>query len=198
VTTVLSTPDLTPARWYQLLTSLVVPRPIAWVSTVAADGTPNLAPHSFFTVASSAPPVIAFTSIGEKDTLRNIRATGRFTVSVVGEGTWADANATSCPHPPGVDEFVAAGVAAQPGATHDVPVPAASPAHLECSLREVVPVGNAFLVLGDVQAFVLADGVADESGRPAIAALAPAAKLGADEWALLAPAFSEPRPTYQG
>ncbi len=187
-----------PQRNYQLLTSLVVPRPIAWVSTVSADAVPNVAPHSFFTVASTNPPVIAFTSIGEKDTVRNVRATGRFTVSLVTERTWQQANATSCNYPPELDEFGETGTPVEPGDTHDVPRPADSPAHLECALREVIEVGNSFMVLGEVQAFVLDDDVLDTAGRPSSTALAPVSKLGADEWASLGELFSAPRPRYQG
>ncbi|MGZ8750397.1 MAG: flavin reductase family protein, partial [Pseudonocardia sp.] len=68
-------PDI---RCYPLLTALVVPRPIAWVTTVSGDGTANLAPHSFFTVACANPPIVSFTSVGEKDTLRNVEETGEF------------------------------------------------------------------------------------------------------------------------
>jgi flavin reductase (DIM6/NTAB) family NADH-FMN oxidoreductase RutF len=67
---------------YFLLNSLVVPRPIAWISTRSADGTRNLAPHSYFTVAASDPPSVAFTSIGDKDTITNVRATREFVVHV--------------------------------------------------------------------------------------------------------------------
>lgn len=195
---VLPTAENPPLRNYQLLTSLVVPRPIAWVSTLSADGTANLAPHSFFTVASTDPPVIAFTSINEKDTVRNVRATGRFTVSLVTQDTWRQANATSCNCPPEVDEFAETGTVAEAGDTHDVPRPADSPAHLECTLREVLEVGNCFMVLGDVRAFVVDEDVLDDTGRPSAAALAPVSKLGGNEWAGLGEVFAEPRPVHQG
>src|SRR5687768_5373212 len=70
---------------YPLLNSVVVPRPIAWVSTTSADGVDNLAPHSFFTISSVSPPVVQFTSVGTKDSLRNARATGEFVVSLCPE-----------------------------------------------------------------------------------------------------------------
>ena len=66
-----------------LVKSLLIPRPIAWVGTLSSDGVPNLAPHSFFTVASSEPPIVLIGSTGRKDTLRNAEATGAFTVSLV-------------------------------------------------------------------------------------------------------------------
>lgn len=67
---------------YRLLTGLVVPRPIAWVSTRSADGVDNLAPHSFFTVASADPAIVHFTSVGRKDTLSNIEETGEFVINL--------------------------------------------------------------------------------------------------------------------
>ena len=66
--------------FYKILTSVVVPRPIAWVATRSADGVDNLAPHSFFTVSCVDPPIIQFTSVGVKDSLRNVRETGEFVV----------------------------------------------------------------------------------------------------------------------
>lgn len=70
---------------YKLLNSLVVPRAIAWVSTLDAHGRGNLAPHSFFTVASGRPPVVLFSSLGHKDTVTNIEQTGEFVVSLTSE-----------------------------------------------------------------------------------------------------------------
>ena len=68
--------SLKPMGTYPWLTATVIPRPIAWVSSRSAQGVDNLAPHSFFTVASAEPPVVSFTSVGSKDSLRNIRETG--------------------------------------------------------------------------------------------------------------------------
>ena len=69
-------------RFYGMLTAVVVPRPIAWVSTISADGVENLAPHSLFTVASAVPAIIQFTSVGRKDSLRNAVETGEFVVNL--------------------------------------------------------------------------------------------------------------------
>ncbi len=95
--------EMAPKGIYPMLTATVVPRPIAWVTSVSAEGVLNLAPHSFFTVASARPPMIQFTSVGgEKDTLRNIRATGgEFTVSMVTEPLTEAANVTSVDAPHG-------------------------------------------------------------------------------------------------
>src|SRR6476619_5778795 len=82
---------------YRLLTSLVVPRPIAWVSTLDAQGNGNLAPHSFFTVASGRPPVVLFSSLGRKDTVRNIEETGEFVLSFTAESRIDEINDSSAP-----------------------------------------------------------------------------------------------------
>src|SRR5689334_16285173 len=88
---------------YKLLNSLVVPRAIAWVSTIDAEGRGNLAPHSFFTVASGRPPVVLFSSLGHKDTVANIEQTGEFVVSLVSEELAELANASSAPFDRGDD-----------------------------------------------------------------------------------------------
>ncbi|EKA62756.1 hypothetical protein B277_01025 [Janibacter hoylei PVAS-1] len=106
---------------YGLLTSIVVPRPIAWISTLDADGVGNLAPHSFFTVVSAHPAMVSFTSVGRKDTVRNVVATGHFVVNLVTEDLAELANASSAPFAPEVDEAQTLGVRLEPSAV--VPVP---------------------------------------------------------------------------
>lgn len=184
-----------PLANYHLLTSLVIPRPIAWVSTVSVDGIPNLAPHSFFTVASTNPPMIVFTSIGEKDTVRNLRQSPEFVVSLATTANWRQVNQSAALLPPDVDEFAYAGITAEPGDRVAVPRPAGSPAHLECRVHQITPVGNCFLVFGAVTAFVVDEGALGPQNRPLADGLQPVSKLGADEWAPLAEVFSEPRPT---
>lgn len=102
--------QMEPVAVYRLLTSTVVPRPIAWVSTVSADGVDNLAPHSFFTVSSAAPPIVQFTSVGRKDSLRNVEATGQFVVNLAPESLIDEVNKTATDFPAGVSEFDAVGV----------------------------------------------------------------------------------------
>lgn len=180
-------------RPYALLTALVVPRPIAWVSTVAADGAPNLAPHSFFTVVSAHPPVVSFTSVGEKDTLRNVRATGEFVVNIATVELMEQVNATSAILAPEVDEAAYAGVAMVPSAFVRPQRVAASPAALECRLHQAVPVGDSVVVLGEVVGFSLDRAVLD--GRhPDFGALRPVARLGRDEWSLPGEVVRLPRP----
>ena len=99
---------------YRLLNSLVVPRPIAWVSTLDARGRANLAPHSFFSVASSDPPTVMFTSVGDKDTLRNVRETGEFVVCVASAPLLHAVNDSSAPFEHGADEAEELGIAMEP------------------------------------------------------------------------------------
>jgi len=76
-------PDEMKSRdFYRILNSVVVPRPIAWVCSRSADGVDNLAPHSFYTVSCVKPPIVQFTSVGRKDSLNNVEATGEFTVNL--------------------------------------------------------------------------------------------------------------------
>ena len=134
-----------PARSrHLLLTGLVVPRPIAWVSTLAADGSVNLAPYSFFALVSSAPPTVVI-SVGQragapKDTLANVQATGELVVNVVGRRLAEPMNATSIESAPEHDEFAFAGVTAAPSRVVRPPRVAEARAHLEARLDRIVPV----------------------------------------------------------
>jgi len=90
---------------YPLLGTLVTPRPIAWVSSISAAGVDNVAPHSFFQVVSTSPPIVMISSMGEKDTVRNIRATGEFVVCGSPASMIEEINLTSVEFPHGVSEF---------------------------------------------------------------------------------------------
>ncbi|SME91998.1 flavin reductase family protein [Streptomyces sp. Amel2xC10] len=168
--------------FYRLLTAVVVPRPIAWVSTLAADGTTaNLAPHSFFTVACTDPPIVQFTSVGRKDSLRNVEATGEFVVNFAPEPLFEQINASATDFPAHEGEFEAVGIEPEPSARVKPPRVAASPVALECRLHSTLGIGNSTLVLGQVvHAAVREDAVVD--GLPDIRRLKPLARLGRDEW----------------
>lgn len=187
--------DTSPRRFYQLLTATVVPRPIAWVSTLSADGVGNLAPHSFFTVASSAPPVVQFTSVGRKDSLRNIEATGEFVINVATASMFDLVNDSSAPYDPDTDEFVELGIRSEPSErVHPLRV-AESPVAIECTLRQVIEVGNSFVVMGDVVAVAVhSDALADD-GLPDFSALAPLSRLGRSEWGLPPEVVVKERPS---
>lgn len=178
---------------YRLLTSLVVPRPIAWVSTLDADGRGNLAPHSFFTVASGRPPVVLFSSLGRKDTVRNIEETGEFVISFSSEGLLEQINASSAPFEHGDDEAERLGITTEPSATVAPPRVAESPASIECRLERIVEVGSAYVVFGAVTGITVLDDVLVD-GHPAIERLRPVSRLGRDEWGRPPEAFRMTRP----
>ncbi|MGW9405176.1 flavin reductase family protein [Arthrobacter sp. NPDC055585] len=168
--------------FYRLLTSVVVPRPIAWVSSVAADGVENLAPHSFFTIASVNPPIVSFTSVGEKDSLRNIRDTGEFVISLAPEDMFEAVNATGTGFAAEVSEFDAAGITSEPSATVRPPRVAGSPVTLECRLYEIHPVGDCFVVYGEITRAAVRTDTLDADSHPRIEALRPLSRLGLNEW----------------
>ena len=150
---------------YRLLISLIVPRPIAWVTSLSPDGVVNAAPYSFFSGVRSKPPVISISAgygkRGEKDTPRNIAATGEFVVNLVGEHQADQMNRTATEYPFGVSETEVLGIEVAASQTVGVPRIAASPAALECKLDRIVPVGDppASLILGEVLAYWVSDDV---------------------------------------
>ncbi|WP_018157614.1 flavin reductase family protein [Demetria terragena] len=174
-------PDSPNVKAYPLLTSLVVPRPIAWVSSLGADGVGNLAPHSFFTVASTSPPIVQFTSVGIKDSLRNIEATKEFVISIATEAMADSINASSAPLPPEQDEASVLNIEMEPSEVVTVPRVRHSPASLECRLHSTIPIGDSTLVLGEVVAITVEEDALDDE-HPTMEALAPMSRLGRDEW----------------
>ncbi|WP_144658655.1 flavin reductase family protein [Paenarthrobacter nicotinovorans] len=186
-------PSATSARdFYRLLTAVVVPRPIAWVSTVSPAGTDNVAPHSFFTVASTNPPIVQFTSVGEKDSLRNITASGEFVINLAPATLLEEVNATGTNFPPQVSEFDAVGLTREPSLTVAVPRVKESPAVLECRLHSVLPIGDSTVVFGEVTHAAVSSAVLDGS-HPRIDLLEPLARLGLDEWGTLGAVRSRSR-----
>ena len=154
---VISTSGTDGGERYQLLTSLVVPRPIGWVSTRGGDGALNLAPFSFFSAISASPMLVSL-SIGTrngvaKDSLRNIRDQGTFCVNVVTEGQLEAMNRTAASLPADQDEFAFAGLPVGMADTVDAPYVANCPAVLECRLfKEVDLHGTGSLIIGEVTA----------------------------------------------
>ncbi|MEU8472675.1 flavin reductase family protein [Streptomyces sp. NPDC029006] len=174
--------DMDPGSFYRLLTAVVVPRPIAWVSTLTPDGaTANLAPHSFFTVACTDPPIVQFTSVGRKDSLRNAEATGEFVVNFAPEPLFAEINATATDFPRDRSEFDAVGIEREPSLRVRPPRVAASPVALECTLHSTLRLGGSTVVFGRVvHAAVREDALV--AGRPDIGLLRPLSRLGGNEW----------------
>jgi flavin reductase (DIM6/NTAB) family NADH-FMN oxidoreductase RutF len=154
---------------YRILVSAVVPRPIAFVSTVSAEGVYNLAPFSFFNVVCGDPPVVCFSPIWRnppKDTITNIRATGEFVVNIVSESFAEKMNICAGEYPSSVDEFTLSGLT--PVASHIIRAPRVQEAHvnMECRLMQIVevssrPMGGS-LVLGEVVRFHVDDAVVSD------------------------------------
>jgi flavin reductase (DIM6/NTAB) family NADH-FMN oxidoreductase RutF len=172
------------AAFYRILNSVVVPRPIAWVTSRSAEGVVNLAPHSFYTVACVDPPVVQFTSVGRKDSLRNVEATGEFTVSLTPEELFEQVNATGTDFPHGVSEAEEVGVRLEPGERVSVPRVADSPVAVECTLHSTLRLGDSTVVFGRVQLVSVAER-AVRDGRPRIEQLRPLARLGGNEWSTI-------------
>lgn len=168
---------------YKIMIGAIVPRPIAFVSSEDEGGVRNLAPFSYFTGCSTNPPVVCFCAAvrsgpqPQKDTLRNIRATGEFVVNIVTEEIAGPMNATSAEVGPEVDEFVLSGLTPLASELVRPPRVAESPIQMECRLRQVVEVsplpGGGNLVLGEVLLFhiredLLEDGKIDPDKLRAI------------------------------
>ncbi len=152
---------------YKLMTGLIVPRPVALVSTVDLRGVPNVAPFSFFCGVGSNPPTVLFCpslrSAGNdrpddrKDTLRNVEQTGEFVINIVSESLAGASNATAADVPPEVDEFLLAGLTAVPSEVVRPPRVAESPAQFECKVMQIIFTGQGngagVIVLGEIVRF---------------------------------------------
>ncbi|MGX7595177.1 flavin reductase family protein [Planococcus plakortidis] len=169
---------------YKLLIGSVLPRPIAWVSSVSSSGELNLAPFSFFTVASRNPPMLAF-SIGEgvearagtvKDTLANIRERGEFVVNIVSAPLANEMAKTGEHLAPEIDEFVYAGLTPVSSEVVSVPRVKESPVSMECELVQAIPLGDDHLIIGKVLRYHIQDELYDK-GRIDTKKLAPIGRL---------------------
>ena len=149
---------------YKLLSGAVVPRPIAWVSTRSQEGILNLAPFSFFTVASREPPMLAI-SIGPrtdgeeyaKDTLTNIRETKEFVINMVSVELANAMHETAINHPPEVDEFTRSGVTPAKSEIIKTPRVAESKISMECTLEQILELGSDYLVIGQLHRYHIED-----------------------------------------
>jgi flavin reductase (DIM6/NTAB) family NADH-FMN oxidoreductase RutF len=167
--------EQSPQDTYKLLVGSVVPRPIAFVSSMDEHGVRNLAPFSFFTVASANPPIVCFCPMMRgaaknnlpptKDTLRNIIATREFVLNIVSEEFAAKMNACSAEVPPEVDEFELSGLTPLKSELVRPPRVAESHVQMECRLEQIVhvstePLGGS-LVLGEVLRFHIRESLLD-------------------------------------
>ncbi|MCB0830683.1 MAG: flavin reductase family protein, partial [Solirubrobacterales bacterium] len=133
-------------QFARLLKAVVVPRPIAWVSTTSEDGVDNLAPHSFFTFASEVPPILQFTSVGRNDSLRNATSTGEFVINLADLSNVDAVNASATPYPHDEDEFAELGIEREPSAAVRPPRVAGSPVSIECRTESTVDFGESVVV----------------------------------------------------
>jgi flavin reductase (DIM6/NTAB) family NADH-FMN oxidoreductase RutF len=142
---------------YDPLGGIVGPRPVGWISTRDEDGRLNLAPYSFFNVFNYAPPNVAFSSVGYKDTVRNVEQTGAFVWNLVTRALAEPMNMTSAEVPPEANEFALAGLTPVPSRLVSAPRVGESPVSFECRTTRVMRLDNAdgaalntWMVLGEV------------------------------------------------
>lgn len=189
---------------YKLLIGAVVPRPIAWVSTISPDGVPNLAPFSFFNGVASNPPSLVFsvsyreTTHQPKDTLANLQASGDFVVNMVTEPLATAMNITAGEYPPEVDEFQRAGLTPIPSIQVSAPRVAQSPVQFECRLNQIVPIGegpgSARLVIGTIVYIHIADAIYREPYKIDITAYQPIGRLAGSSYTRVNDLFELQRP----
>ncbi len=179
-----------------------MPRPIAWVSTIDSVGNTNLAPFSFFTVASVNPPVLCFSPLldrdrGEKDTLTNIHKTGEFVVNIVSHELTAKMNQTSAPYAEEVNEFEQVGLTAQSSVVVKAPGVLESKVRFECTLQHVISFGDAplagNLVLGEIRHIYLHPDIYRD-GRVDVNALDTVGRLAGNFYSTIRDQFEIARP----
>jgi flavin reductase (DIM6/NTAB) family NADH-FMN oxidoreductase RutF len=182
--------------YYLLMTALVVPRPIGWISTVSAAGVRNLAPYSYFNLMGSDPFYVAFGSSGVKDSLTNLREVPQFVANIVTMHLLEKMNFTSGDYPREEDEFGWAGLTPAPSAKVRPFRVAEAKAHLECELVQVVSDRNTNIVIGRiVHAHV--DPSVWKNGRVDPRLLDPVCRLAGNGYASLGSLFSVPRPEWK-
>ncbi len=188
---------LTPADFYRFMISAIVPRPIAFVSTVSAAGATNLAPFSYFVALTNRPPLLGVSINrrgGElKDTLRNIRETGEFVVNVVNEpllermvrasGDWSNE----------VSEFDLTGLTPVPAERVRAPRVAESPIQMECRLHREIEMGDATFVVGEILLAHASDDVITAE-RVDVEKLRPVGRLGGDGYSVVRDVIHLARP----
>ena len=211
VTEELAAHDLAPRDRYRLMTDLIAPRPIAWISTCSDRGATNLAPFSYYQAVSSDPATVvlgfAWRADGRpKDTLANILETHSFVINHVSRPVVEAMNATSGDYPPGVCEWQACGIAATPAKTVRPARVADALAGLECRLQHALPLGrgkhggpSSTLVVAEVVHFWVADGLLQRDERGNLLPIDPAAlqsvgRLGGIAYGGTGETFTLPRP----
>ncbi|KAJ4483330.1 hypothetical protein J3R30DRAFT_1763772 [Lentinula aciculospora] len=194
---------------YKLLTSAIIPRPIAFISTIAQDGTPNLAPFSYFSMISHNPPLLSvsfnLSPRRPKDTRENILATKEFTVNIISEHLVEAANATAVEAPADVDEWIVSGLTMEPSLQVKPACVKESLVSMECKLHFSHDISDLkssditnTLVLGLIkQVHVTKSALTESELVLDPAKLRPVARLGGNTYARLTDAFDIPRPAWK-
>ena len=190
-----------PSEWsyqdnYNLLTGLVIPRPIAWMSSISTEGVPNIAPHSYFNAVAVDPPHVMISSTGVKDSVRNIRATKEFVLNIVTMDDLEDMVFTSTDFPPDEDEFEWSGLTPVASAKVAPPRIAEAKAHLECVFVDEMTLGDGTLVFGQV-VFVHVDPSVWRNGRVDPGLLDPVCRLAGSGYASLGEHFRSVIPKWE-
>jgi flavin reductase (DIM6/NTAB) family NADH-FMN oxidoreductase RutF len=175
---------------YRLMTGIVVPRPIAWVTSLSAAGVLNLAPFSAFTFVSQKPPMLAI-SVGRegnifKDTAHNILATEEYVIHIADTPLMEAVHESSAEHPSDVSEVEALGLETLPSEKIGVPRLAAPPVAMECRFRQCLEFGElrSRLIVGEVVMIHIRDGLVS-NGKVETGALDPIARIGGPRYAKL-------------
>ena len=188
----------------RVLTGVVVPRPIAFVSSISAEGLINLAPYSFFNAVAYDPPTLVFSSSRfaadkRKDTLSNIEATGEYVVNVVVDDIAEAMNRTAAEYPADVSEFDIAGLTPVPSTVVKPPRVAESPVNMECRLQQIVPIGQGHhqhgLVIGQIVLMHIRDDLID-GHRIIHQRLRPTGRLAGSMYCHTSDVFEMARPVY--
>lgn len=188
---------VSPGDLYRFMISVVVPRPIAFVSTVGRDGRFNVAPFSYYNAITNRPPLLGI-SINRregvpKDTLRNIEQTEEFVVNSVDEPLAAQMVLSSGDWPDDVDEFALTALTPVPSDLIKPPRVGESPVSLECRLHRLIELGSTFFVVGEILRAHVRDSVLTD-GRVDIAKLRPLGRLGGDGYSVVRDVIHMPRP----
>jgi len=192
---------MTKAERYYTLAALLVPRPIAWITTRSMAGVVNAAPFSFYAGISANPPILGV-GVGRrrdgsrKDTAANALATGEFVVHLAEDDILEELVASSAEYPPEVSEPAALGLALAPSARVEVPALACARARMECRLHRHLEVGEdpVDLLLGEVLAFRVAPELVAADGRIREELLRPVGRLGGQDYAPIRDRLRIPRP----
>ncbi len=181
--------------------ALVAPRPIGWISSLAADGAVNLAPYSFFNALSNRPNIVMFASNVYKDSVRNVDETGEFVCNMATYALREPMNATSAPVGPDVNEFEIAGLTPAPCRAVKPPRVAESPAALECRHLQTIELNDlngqsvgSWVVLGQVVGIHIDDEVIVD-GAVDVTRYKPLARLGYTDYVAVDTVFSIARPS---